>query len=370
MKKSDFIFGLVLLFLAIPTFARENLQQRVVDKTKYIDQYFEVNNNGQERMHIFLNGEKILSVDGENEYFPISDHLGSPTIITDQNAEVVESNDYGDYGQLIQQDGGVSDYKFSDKELDQETGLQYFTNRYYDSQTANFVSIDPALIQNPGEFLFDPQQLNSYAYARNNPILFIDPSGLTTKVYLEKGNIKDGIESMFGHAFLAIDGTVYNWAPNVGREYHGNDFNGEDIDITSWHTFVARADKKDDSYNVYTFDTSDEQEASIRRFYLDLGRKNNAQSGDDRTTFNVLGYNCTDVVADALRSGGVLSEKFKLGGLVSRPGQLKSEFNKKYALQNEKSNLLHYMKQKFYNTRRNQVLLNISNKSIIKPDEN
>ena len=43
-----------------------------------------------------------------------------------------------------------------------------------------FLSIDPLLIYQPASFLADPQQLNSYSYARNNPISFIDPLGLST----------------------------------------------------------------------------------------------------------------------------------------------------------------------------------------------
>ena len=35
----------------------------------------------------------------------------------------------------------------------------------------------------PNDLLADPQQLNSYSYARNNPIVASDPSGLLTAFF-------------------------------------------------------------------------------------------------------------------------------------------------------------------------------------------
>ena len=65
--------------------------------------------------------------------------------------------------------------KFTAKERDFETGLDYFGARYFSSAQARFTSPDPVVIT-PERF-FDPQQLNLYAYVRNNPLRFIDPTG-------------------------------------------------------------------------------------------------------------------------------------------------------------------------------------------------
>ena len=64
--------------------------------------------------------------------------------------------------------------------MDSETDLQYFGQRYYNAPSGRFVSIDPLLLADPGRFLADPQQLNSYSYARNNPIAWIDFWGLSS----------------------------------------------------------------------------------------------------------------------------------------------------------------------------------------------
>ena len=171
---------MVLLFAGLPALAREDFQKRVVDKTYYVDQFFEVDSNGQEKIHIFLGNQRIGTIDSQEQYFPLTDHLGSPTIVTDQAGQIVEINDYDDYGQIVQQVGGVVDYKFIGKELDAENDLQYFGVRYYNADVGRFASIDPLLLQNPTRFLTDPQQLNSYSYARNNPIAWIDFWGLSS----------------------------------------------------------------------------------------------------------------------------------------------------------------------------------------------
>jgi RHS repeat-associated protein len=60
------------------------------------------------------------------------------------------------------------------KERDSESGLDDFGARYYSSQFGRFMSADPFTVT-PGRVV-DPQQLNLYAYVRNNPLRHIDPT--------------------------------------------------------------------------------------------------------------------------------------------------------------------------------------------------
>jgi RHS repeat-associated protein len=52
--------------------------------------------------------------------------------------------------------------KFTGKERDAESGLDYFTARYYASTLGRFTSADPITVT-PARTV-DPQQLNLYAY--------------------------------------------------------------------------------------------------------------------------------------------------------------------------------------------------------------
>ncbi|MBI3337419.1 MAG: RHS repeat-associated core domain-containing protein [Candidatus Staskawiczbacteria bacterium] len=87
------------------------------------------------------------------------------------------------------------------QEYDAETGLNYLNARYYNSNIGRFISQDPMFWDFSEDYLSDPQQWNSYSYARNNPIVGSDPTGLTinlksTPVFNPLGQIV-GIHTYF-----------------------------------------------------------------------------------------------------------------------------------------------------------------------------
>jgi RHS repeat-associated protein len=65
--------------------------------------------------------------------------------------------------------------KFTGKERDAETGLDYFGARYMSSAQGRFTSPDPS---NMGVDFFLPQTWNRYAYVGNNPLAYVDQNGL------------------------------------------------------------------------------------------------------------------------------------------------------------------------------------------------
>ncbi len=85
---------------------------------------------------------------------------------------------------------GVDQRIFAGQILDADTNLTYMNARYYEGNRGQFLSQDPSFlaIGDPVKFkaltgqdmidqLSDPQQLNSYSYARNNPLRYNDPTG-------------------------------------------------------------------------------------------------------------------------------------------------------------------------------------------------
>jgi len=94
----------------------------------------------------------------------------------------VETAEYLPFGELRESTGSwTTDYKFTDHELDTETGLYNFNARLYDPAVGRFISPDPAvpyLSDSTNPRNYDPQMFNRYAYCRSNPLIYVDPSGL------------------------------------------------------------------------------------------------------------------------------------------------------------------------------------------------
>jgi len=115
-------------------------------------------------------------------YFYHPDHLGSSSLVTDVNGNVVERTEFYPYGRVRYEERTEfnSAYKYTDKELDKVSGLQYNEARYYNNVIGQFISVDP--LSETDERFGDPQRWNSFAYGRGNPLVFTDPSGEAAKI--------------------------------------------------------------------------------------------------------------------------------------------------------------------------------------------
>ncbi|MDD4910169.1 MAG: toxin TcdB middle/N-terminal domain-containing protein [Candidatus Omnitrophica bacterium] len=145
--------------------------------TTYFSSAYEIEETtGGERavkFHVFLGSNRICTITNGQRIYYHSDHLGSSNVITNQSGETIERNEYTPYGSFAKQTSveSATNYHFTGKELD-SFGLYYYGARYYDPYIGRFITPDPT-IQHP----YDPQDLNRYAYCRNNPINYVDPSG-------------------------------------------------------------------------------------------------------------------------------------------------------------------------------------------------
>jgi len=127
--------------------------------------------------YIYFNGQRIARVDrpsGTVHYY-FSNLLGSHTMVTNATGTCEQDIDYFPYGGVITDHCPVvaQHYKFTAKERDAESGLDNFGARYNASSLGRFMT--PDLM---GGHYEDPQTLNRYAYVRNNPLRFTDPTGL------------------------------------------------------------------------------------------------------------------------------------------------------------------------------------------------
>jgi RHS repeat-associated protein len=128
--------------------------------------------------YVFFDGERVARKDfpGLAVSYYFSDHLKTASVITDSIGNIKSESDYYPWGGEIQFVANDSNhYKFTSKERDAETGLDYFGARYYSNGLGRFTSRDPKMISN--QRMIDPQQWNMYSYTRNNPLTYVDPDG-------------------------------------------------------------------------------------------------------------------------------------------------------------------------------------------------
>jgi RHS repeat-associated protein len=134
--------------------------------------------------YIFFDGERAARRDGptgaDGVFYYFSDHLKTASVITDSAGVIKAESDYYPWGGELQFVANDSNhYKFTGKERDSESGLDYFGARYYSNGMGRWVSADwsagPATV--PYAHLDNPQTLNLYSYVDNNPINGIDADG-------------------------------------------------------------------------------------------------------------------------------------------------------------------------------------------------
>jgi RHS repeat-associated protein len=104
------------------------------------------------------------------------DHLGSTALTTDEHGKLLHRYAYLPYGAVLASDNHrrpeIARDRFAAMELDASSGLYNAEARLYDPALGRFLSPDPA-----GPVLANPQSGNRYAYALNNPMRYVDPTG-------------------------------------------------------------------------------------------------------------------------------------------------------------------------------------------------
>ncbi|RFT15311.1 MAG: YD repeat protein [Candidatus Saccharicenans subterraneus] len=155
------------------------------------------------RDYIYL-GDRLLA-----EYQPQSgalyyytlDHINSVRVVTDGAGNRVFAAAYDPYGgiQKIWENSYTPAMKFSGKERDSESSLDYFGARYYGSYYYRWLSPDPVI--NKDAALTNPQLWNLYTFCRNNPVTYWDPDGAIVRTFTQAGY--EAIQRTMGDAYLA-----------------------------------------------------------------------------------------------------------------------------------------------------------------------
>ena len=129
---------------------------------------------------LFGNPASVVAQSTESiEYFQ-TDAIGSVRMVTGPSGEILERRDFLPFGEELAPPPNGQPLGFAGAERDAETAnsswmaSNYIGARIMQAAIGRFLSVDPGHADGT---LTDPQSWNGYAYARNNPLLFVDPNG-------------------------------------------------------------------------------------------------------------------------------------------------------------------------------------------------
>jgi len=110
---------------------------------------------------------------GQTSYYHY-DGQGSTRALTDENGNVTDTYTYSAFGEEVEKTGTtVNPYRYIGSrgyQYNEETNDYYIRERIYEPAVARWLSVDP--------IGFASSRTNLYAYVRNAPVSFVDPSGL------------------------------------------------------------------------------------------------------------------------------------------------------------------------------------------------
>ncbi|NMF84102.1 RHS repeat-associated core domain-containing protein [Nodosilinea sp. P-1105] len=180
-------------------------QGGIVDVTVYVDGMFEHHRKitvgeTQENntLHVMDDASRIALV-RVGEAFPedrtpavkyhLGDHLGSSNVVVDQDGNWIDREEFTPYGETSFGRFKQKRYRFTGKERDEESGLNYHRARYYAPWLGRWINIDPAQT----EFV----EWSPFSYVLENPMKFIDDSGEQPELTNAQKQIIDQVGAWF-----------------------------------------------------------------------------------------------------------------------------------------------------------------------------
>jgi RHS repeat-associated protein len=246
----------------------------------------------------------------------VADHLGSTRMIVGPDGSCVQRMDYAPFGGEIPRTepcytgtAGVAQ-KFTGKERDAETGLDYFGARYFGASQARFTASDPhnPVIESRGQvefqqYLSQPLNWNRYSYARSNPLKYLDPDGRETKLAVGRQTQ----DNPFGHVAIIINDKVYSY----GTNYNGGAKRDWGASASTYLSKQANLRETD----LLTIKVSDQQEQQLEQI---LNQNNPNDAG--APPYDLIGNSCVTQCERALVKADVVKHEGPGPVFVGRGG--------------------------------------------------
>ncbi|TPF19473.1 DNRLRE domain-containing protein [Priestia megaterium] len=136
--------------------------------------------------YVYDNSDRPLTMNKDGKTYTFHTNArGDVTKVTDEQGSVVASFEYDSWGNITKETGTFAaqvPFRYAGYRYDLETKLYYLQQRYYNPETGRFLTLDPFLGDKE-----NPITQNGYNYADNNPIMKIDPDGLSAEDIFLRG---------------------------------------------------------------------------------------------------------------------------------------------------------------------------------------
>ena len=292
----------------------------VIETTYYFSKEFVrvINTTGvYNYTYVYQDGALVAQdVNGVKTFF-VNDAKGNIVATMNSTGAVIETDFYSPTGEVLV-GGNKSRYQYEGKELDKTTGITNYNARMYSSSTDQFSQANQN-IQN----VFNAQDLNHYAFERNNPYKYIDPDGKDAWLIVDpKGagiGFKDNQIISFGHVALIVgnDGKYEVYSQGAA------DTGGLAVKLSS--------NVEGGVYISEVYSTKEEAMSSLGGSYTEAAHfvtdstKDKAmhdaavvqqaayEKGDKK--YNLISSNCADFTTDILKSGGVSTKSTGLNNI-------------------------------------------------------
>lgn len=199
--------------------------ERVSKLVNEVQTYFVYDLNGQliteadasgdvQKEYIYLNGQRLATITNGNLYYVHTDHLGTPTALTNEAGTIKWKASYTPFGKAnVEVNTLEHNIRFLGQYYDQESGLHYNYFRDYDPELGRYIQSDPIGLAGG---------INTYGYVGGNPVNFSDPLGLSAKdVTSIISTFNNSVQSMTSDGQRISPGWLNNMNSTFGADYKG-----------------------------------------------------------------------------------------------------------------------------------------------------
>ena len=291
-----------------------------------------------------LGGEILSNRNGQTYAY---DGHGDVVSLNEQsgiNLAFIDTYEYDAFGNetLENEKSEYNPFRYNGQYYDEETGFIYLRNRYYDPGTGRFTSEDPV-----------KDGFNWYVYCANNPIAFVDPSGLTI---ILQGTAEEKMESFAELQMLTNDELYMDPETGVVTIVENGNIMNAEYDLVAGTELVASLINDEEFECVIVRNMTDEngnkygsQTFNYRGSYSSVVTINDDEVNEKVLTVSATGERKWEQIPDYIKLGHEMIHAFRFMNDETNYGSFGFRYyvDENYEPQYERSSSLYINDEEF-----------------------